>query len=76
MVILALLCRCGTSTGQQASSLLWWQGSICLPLSLAPAESRNCHFSGHSLITGGGIGGVGENGHLPYPQHRGPGLLP
>lgn len=26
MVIRALLCRCGTSSGQQAASPRWWQG--------------------------------------------------
>lgn len=57
MVIRALLCRCGTSTGQQASSPLRWQGSVCPPPHLGPAKSRKCHSSGHSLITGGVIQG-------------------
>lgn len=45
MVILALLCRCGTSAGQQASSPLWCQGSVCLPQSLETGILLGTHLS-------------------------------
>lgn len=68
MVIRALLCRCGTSTVQQASSPQWWQGSICLPLPLSPSLETTIFLGIHVSQM--------EWAASPTLSIRAPGLLP